>query len=141
MDNGTWFLLVLLLVGVICVILWKQKREISDGVAMWWATVSEPLAYVMDDPEDFGVTARAANARAKLALHGNKLLSPNSDVWEYVYRADPMTPTMDFALWRDTTLLHIKQRTEQWRKQKAEWNLAEAKSHFAGQSVYTHHDN
>lgn len=141
MDTGTWLLLFALLIGIFAVYVWKQRREISDGKAMWWSTVCEPLAYVMDDPEDYAVTQRAENARAKLALHGNKLLNPETDVWDYVYRADPMTPTMDFSLWRDTTLLHIKQRTEAWRKQKAEYNLAEAKSKFAGQSVFTHHDN
>jgi len=141
MDTTNWLLIIALLIGVICVILWKQKREIADGKAMWWATVSEPLDYVMDDIEDNGVTERAANARAKLRAHGNKLLTPETDVWEFVYRADPMTPTMDFSLWKDTTLLNIKQRREQWRKQKAEYNLAEAKSKFAGQSIHTHHDN
>lgn len=28
-----------------------QRRKIADGKAMFWATVSEPIEYVMDDPE------------------------------------------------------------------------------------------
>lgn len=139
--DGTTLCAFALLIGCFAVYVWKQRREISDGKAMWWATISEPLDYVMDDIEDTGVVERAQNARAKLALHGNKMLNPVTDVWEYVYRADPMTPTMDFSLWKDTTLLNIKQRKEAWRKQKTEWNQAESKSHFAGQSVHIHHDN
>jgi len=78
-----------------------QRRKIADGKAMFWATVSEPIEYVMDDPEDYGVTTRAANARTKLVEHGNVFLNPETDIWEYVYSADPMFPTRDFSMWYD----------------------------------------
>lgn len=137
MDTVNWLLIIALLIGIICVILWKQKREISDGKAAWWAALCEPKAYIMEDIEDYGVTERAANARAKLALHGNTLIHPENDIWVYVYRADPMTPTMDFELWYDTKLQEVQRRREQWRKQKAEWNSNAAKQAFGGQATYT----
>jgi hypothetical protein len=127
-------LITLLFIGLFGAYIHAQRRKISDGKAMFWATVCEPIAYVMDDPEDYAVSERAANARAKLVDHGNVYLSPETDVWEYVYSADPATPTRDFALWQDLVVQNIRQRREAWRKQKAEWNGAAAKEQFAGQT-------
>ncbi len=126
-------LLTLLFIGLFVVYVRSQNRKIADGKAMFWATISEPIAYVMDDPEDYAVTERAANARAKLVEHGNAYLNPNADVWEYVYSADPMTPTRDFAMWQDLVVQNIKQRKEAWRAQKIQYNGEAAKQQFAGQ--------
>ena len=114
-----------------------QRRKIADGKAMFWATVSEPIEYVMDDPEDYGVTTRAANARAKLVEHGNVFLNPETDIWEYVYSADPMFPTRDFSMWKDLVNQNVTKRREMWRKEKAGYNEAAAKEQFAGQTQYT----
>ena len=136
MDTGSWLSLIGLLIGLFGVYVWKQRREIADGKAMWWATVSEPIAYVSDDPFDETVTERAANACALLEAHGNGYLSRESDVWEYVYAATPQHPTRDFSLWQDLVLLEIIKRREQWRKQKMEWNGDAGKQQFAGQTIY-----
>jgi hypothetical protein len=126
-------LLTLLFVGLAAVYIRSQRRQIADGKAMFWATVCEPIDYTMDDPEDEGVTARAANARAKLVEHGNVYLVPDRDVWEYVYAADPMFPTRDFSMWKDLVNQNIKQRREAWRQEKAGFNPDAAKVQFGGQ--------
>ena len=113
-----------------------QRRKIADGKAMFWATVSEPIEYVMDDPEDYGVTTRAANARAKLVEHGNVFLNPETDIWEYVYSADPMFPTRDFSMWKDLVNQNVTKRREMWRKEKAGYNEGAAKERFAGQTKH-----
>lgn len=128
-------LLILLFIGLAVVYIRSQQRKIADGKAMFWATVSEPMAYVMDDPEDDAVTARAANARAKLVEHGNVYLNPETEVWEYIYSADPMNPTRDFSMWQDLVVQNIKQRREAWRAQKIAWNSEAAKQQFAGQKT------
>ena len=134
MDTSTWLTLIALIIGIFCVVQWRQRRAISDGKAMWWATVSEPRAYISDDPFDDTVSERAANARALLKAHGNSYLNPETDVWEFVYAATPETPTRDFELWQDTVLHNIKLRREAWRQQKAQWNAEAAKQQFAGQT-------
>lgn len=125
-------LLFLLVIGIAAV--YFQRRKISDGRALWWATVSEPLFYVSDDPDDLDVSARAANARAKLQAHGNNYLK-DSEVWEYVYSATPETPTRDFSQWQDWAQLDILKRRAEWRQQKANWNADAAKQTFAGQTI------
>ncbi len=143
MDNGTILLLFLLLIGCFTLYVWKQNKAISDGKAMFWTTVSEPLSYVSDDPFDTTVTERAQNARANLRAHKNGYLRvdqpdpKDDDVWEYVYSATPQTPTRDFALWQDMVLLEIVKRRELWRQKKAGYNPDAAKERFAGQTVYT----
>lgn len=141
MDTQNWLILIALIIGIFAVYVWKQRRAISDGKALWWATVSEPIAYISDDPFDETVTERSANARALLEAHGNGYLNRESDVWEYIYSATPQHPTRDFGLWQDLVLLEIIKRRESWRKQKAEWNADAAKSAFAGQSVFKHTAN
>lgn len=116
---------------------WLQQRKISDGKALWWATVSEPLHYVSDDPDDDNVVLRAEGAREKLRAHGNKYLNPEADVWEFVYSAMPQTATRDFAAWQDYVQLEVVKRREAWRMQKAQWNEGAAKRQFAGQAQYT----
>ena len=130
-------LLLLLVCGLFAVYVWSQRRAISDGKALWWATISEPLHYVSDDPDDDNVSVRAANARAKLAAHGNKYLNPEADVWEYVYSAMPQTATRDFAAWQDYVQLDVITRREAWRAQKVQWNSEAAKQQFGGQTQYT----
>jgi hypothetical protein len=137
MDTQTWIILLVLIIGIFAVYVWRQRREISDGKAMWWATVAEPIAYVSDDPFDETVTQRAENAKALLEAHGNGYLKPETDVWVYVYAATPQHPTRDFSLWQDLVLLEIIKRREAWRKQKLEWNGDAGKQHFAGQAVFT----
>ena len=127
-------LLLALVIGIAAV--YFQRRKIADGRALWWATVSEPLCYVSDDPDDTDVSVRAANARAKLEAHGNNYLRPESDVWEYVYSATPETPTRDFSAWQDWAQMDILKRREAWRQQKAQWNQDAAKQTFAGQTIY-----
>jgi len=133
MPNDTWFWLFMLVICILCVVIWRNRRTVSDGKALWWATVSEPIAYVSDDPFDETVTERAANARALLEEHGNQYLNQDTDVWEFVYAATPQTPTRDFSLWQDIVRLEIIKRREVWRQQKAEWNGQAAKEHFGGQ--------
>ena len=128
-------LVALLLSTLFVAYIIMQRRKIADGKAMFWATVSEPIEYVMDDPEDYGVTARAANARAKLVEHGNVFLNPETDIWEYVYSADPMFPTRDFSMWKDLVNQNVTKRREMWRKEKAGYNEGAAKEQFAGQVV------
>lgn len=135
MDGTTQFFAFALLIGIFAVYVWRQRRTISDGKALWWATVSEPIAYVSDDPFDETVTERAANARALLEAHGNQYLNRETDVWEFVYAATPQTPTRDFSLWQDIVRLEIIKRREAWRQQKAQWNEGAAKQQFAGQKV------
>ena len=137
----TTLLLFALLIGCFAAYVWNQRRKISDGKALWWATVSEPLYYVSDDPYDETVCERAANARAKLEAHGNQYLSRTDDVWEYVYSATPETPTRDFGQWQDWAQQNIIKRREALRRQKTEWNEAAAKSHFGGQAIYKHTAN
>lgn len=116
--------------------LYFKKRAIKDGKDLWWATVSEPLYYVSDDPFDDTVSERAANARKYLEVHGNGYLSRENDVWEYVYGATPECPTRDFSQWQDWALLNIIKRREAWRQQKAGWNAEAAKEKFGGQTTY-----
>lgn len=135
MDNSTWLTLFALLIGCFAVYVWKTRREIADGKAAWWANVSEPRSFVSRHPFDETVSECAAEARALLAKHGNRLLNPEADVWEYVYGATPETPTRDFDLWEDTIRLAITRRREEWRKQKMEWNGEAAKVKFGGQTI------
>lgn len=130
-----FILLILLLCGLFAAYVWNQRRAIADGKAMWWATVSEPLHYVSDDPFDDTVSERAEAARKNLEAHGNKYLNREADVWEFVYSATPQTPTRDFALWQDAVALEIIKRREAWRQQKAQWNQGAANKYFAGQSA------
>lgn len=132
--DGTTLCAFALLIGLFATYVWRQRRTLADGKAMWWATVSEPRAYVSDDPFDDTVSQRAANARALLEAHGNKYLDPQRDVWEFVYAATPQTPTRDFELWQDTVYQEITKRREAWRQQKAGYNPGAAKQHFAGQA-------
>ena len=141
MDTTNTILLLLLLCGLFAAYVWNSRRAIADGKAFWWATVSEPLYYVSDDPFDDTVTERAANARKLLEAHGNKYLNREadvleSDVWEYVYGATPQCPTRDFAQWQDWVLLDILKRREAWRQQKALWNQTAANTQFAGQKIF-----
>ena len=134
-------LLFLLVIGIAAV--YFQRRKISDGKALFWATVSEPLHYVSDDPDDELVTVRATNARAKLEAHGNRYLRFNSedpkldDIWEYVYGATPECPTRDFSQWQDWVTLDVQKRREMWRAQKMEWNRDAARQQFGGQTINT----
>lgn len=132
--DGTTLCAFALLIGLFATYVWRQRRTLADGKAMWWATVSEPRAYVSDDPFDDTVSQRAANARTLLEAHGNKYLDPQRDVWEFVYAATPQTPTRDFELWQDTVFQEIQKRREAWRQQKAGYNQEAAKQHFAGQA-------
>lgn len=132
-EHSNEILLILLFIGLAVAYIRSQRRKVLDGKAMFWSNISEPIAYVMDDPEDYAVSERAANARAKLVEHGNAFLNPERDVWEYVYSADPMTPTRDFAIWQDLVVMNIKQRKEAWRAQKIQYNQEAAKQQFAGQ--------
>jgi len=135
-----FILLILLLCGLFAAYVWNQRRAIADGKALWWATVSEPLHYVSDDPFDDTVAQRADAARKNLEAHGNKRLVYNSqnpkddDIWEYVYGATPQCPTRDFAQWQDWVLLDLLKRREAWRQQKAQWNQGAANVHFSGQT-------
>ena len=136
MDPTNTILLLLLLCGLFAAYVWNTRRAIADGKAFWWATVSEPIYYVSDDPFDDTVTERAANARKLLEAHGNKYLNREADVWEFVYSATPQTPTRDFALWQDAVQLEIIKRREAWRQQKAQWNQTAANKQFAGQKIF-----
>ena len=129
-----FILLILLLCGLFAAYVWNQRRAIADGKALWWATVSEPLHYVSDDPFDDTVAQRAEAARKNLEAHGNKYLNREADVWEFIYSATPQTPTRDFALWQDAVALEIIKRREAWRQQKAQWNQGAANVHFSGQT-------
>jgi len=130
-----------LLLGLFGAYVLSNRRKIADGMALWWATVSEPIFYVSGDPFDETVSQRAANARALLETHGNGYLKYNSpdpkddDVWEYVYSATPETTTRDFSQWQDWVLLDVIKRREAWRQKKAEYNLNAAKQRFAGQTI------
>ena len=121
--------------------MYLRRQKIQDGKALFWATVSEPLHYVSDDPDDDMVTTRAANARAKLDAHGNAYLKYNSpnpkddDIWDYVYGATPECPTRDFSQWQDWVVIHVAKRREMWRQQKAGWNDGAAKQQFGGQTI------
>ena len=137
MDTSTWLTLIALIIGVFGVYVWKQRKDIRDGKALWWATVSEPLYYVSDDPYDVTVTERAANARDLLEAHGNGYLNRENDVWEYVYSATPETPTRDFSQWQDWALLDVIKRREAWRQQKAGYNQRAAQERFGGQTIQT----
>ncbi len=137
MDATTPYLLLALVVGIFAVYAWNQRREIRDGKALFWATVSEPLHYVSDDPDDEAVTMRAKAAREKLIAHGNRYLKPDADVWEYVYSATPETPTRDFSMWQDWAQQDVLKRRDAWRQQKAQWNADAAKQHFGGQTINT----
>jgi hypothetical protein len=128
-------LLSIIVIGLAAV--YFKNRAIKDGKDLWWATVSEPLYYVSDDPFDSTVSERAANARQLLEAHGNGYLSRENDVWEYVYGATPECPTRDFSQWQDWVLLVIIKRREAWRQQKAGWNADAAKQQFGGQTIYT----
>ena len=114
-----------------------QRRQIADGEAKFWATVSEPLFYVSGDIKDDAVSVRAAYARAKLTEHGNVFLNPETDVWEEVYSASPLTTSRDFSAWQDLVLLNIVKRREMWRAEKLSYNPQAAKEQFAGQTKYT----
>lgn len=135
MDNETWSILLVLVVGGFATYLWRQKQVIRDGKALFWTVVCEPRAYISDDPYDATVAERAANARELLAVHGNVFLSPENDVWEYVYGATPETPTRDFEQWQDWSLANVLKRREEWRRQKAGYNHDAAKQHFGGQTI------
>jgi len=124
-----------LLLGLFGAYVFSTRRKIADGMAFWWATVSEPIFYVSGDPFDETVSQRAANARALLAKHGNGYLNREPDVWEYVYSATPETTTRDFSQWQDWVLLDVIKRREAWRQKKAENNLNAAKQHLAGQTI------
>ncbi len=132
-------LLTLLFVGIATVYFILQRRKIADGKAMFWATVSEPIHYVSDDPDDDAVTSRAANAREKMKAHGNVYLRfdsedpKNDDIWVYVYGATPETPTRDFSQWQDWAQMDILKRREAWRQQKANWSPDAARQVFSGQ--------
>lgn len=128
-------LLTLLFAGIATVYFILQRRKIADGKAMFWATVSEPLFYISGDIKDDAVSVRAAYARAKLAEHGNVFLNPQTDVWEEVYSASPLTTSRDFSAWQDLVLLSIIKRREIWRAEKLSYNEAAAKAQFAGQVV------
>lgn len=136
MDTGTWLTLFALLIGLFGVYVWKTRREISDGKALWWTIVCEPRAYISDDPYDMTVSERAANARKLLSEHGNAFLRPETDVWEYVYGSTPECPTRDFEQWQDWALANVIKRREEWRKQKAQYNQDAAKHFFSGQTIY-----
>lgn len=129
------FLLLIIVIGIAA--LYFKNQKIKDGKDLWWATVSEPLYYVSDDPFDSTVSERAINAKRLLKAHGNGYLNTENDVWEYVYGATPECPTRDFSQWQDWALLAITKRREAWRQQKAGWNSEAAKVHFSGQKIAT----
>ena len=134
MDTSTWISLFGLVIGLAWA-WWKMnERQIADGRAKYWSTVSEPLFYISGDIEDDTVTARAANARKKLVEHGNVFLNPQSDVWEEVYSASNLTTSRDFSQWQDLVLLSLTKRRELWRREKMGYNETAAKQQFAGQS-------
>jgi hypothetical protein len=130
-------ILILLFSGLFTAYILLQRRKIADGEAKFWSTVSEPLFYISGDIKDDAVSVRAAYARAKLAEHGNVFLNPETDVWEEVYSASPLTTSRDFSAWQDLVLLNIVKRREIWRAEKLSYNEQAAKAQFGGQAKYT----
>lgn len=80
-----------------------HRQHIDDVKAAFWANVKEPLIYISQDIDDDQVLQRVANARAKLAKHGNKYITPN-DVYFFVFGADSDNAAWDFEAWREMRL-------------------------------------
>lgn len=128
-------LLFLLVIGIAAV--YFQRRKIQDADAMAWATAAEPFEVISRHHADTTVTTEAAYIREMLTAHGNKFLTPETDVWEYVYSADVLTTSRNFQVWKDLVLIDVQKRREMWRAQKMEWNKDAAKQQFGGQTINT----
>lgn len=102
--------------------------------AAFWATVAEPLIYRSQDIADVDVVARAENARRMLAEHGNKYLL-HTDIYCFVWGADPENPGLDFQQWADLTDRRAIKIREEFRKEKSKHSHLAAARILAGQTI------
>ncbi len=136
MDAITLNLLVLMAggVGAYLFFKWQHQRWIDDQTAAFWSNVREPLCYRSQDIEDEGVVERAANAKKKLALHGNRYIGAN-DVFFWVYRSDKDDATADFMAWADLRDGEAQQIRKAFREAKAR-QMADAGNPTGGAQMF-----
>ncbi len=101
-----------------------MQRKDEDAMALYWATVSEPLVFISESAFDSGVQDRHKEAVERIKLHGNRFLT-EKDVWLYIYRVDipivgDVRPIdMRHSIWYDQVLTTVARRKAEWRDMKA----------------------
>jgi len=116
------------------VFVWLNRRHIDDAKAAFWANVKEPIIYLSQDIDDDGVLERVANARAKLAKHGNVYLRAE-DVHFFVFGSDKDNAAWDFEAWRDMRLQQAIDIRRAFRELKAR-QMGDSKNEFGAAEMF-----